>query len=102
MGWPTSLEAHSRRILLAVAGVALSVGASRADVALLRNGRSLPVIDYRKDGDRILLVIEGGGEITLPNAQVVAIRRDPAPPTPADKPAPRSPADPVPGQPVLS
>jgi Transglycosylase SLT domain len=102
MRWSASLETRSRRILLAIPVVVLSVGGARADVALLRNGRSLPVIDYRKDGDRILLVIEGGGEITLPNAQVVAIRHEPPPSTPPDRPTPQPPADPVPGRPILS
>jgi len=81
--------------------LALSIGGARADVALLRNGRSLPVTDYRKDGDRILLMIEGGGEITLPNAQVVAIRHEPAPSAPPERPASPAPADPIPGQPPL-
>jgi len=81
--------------------LALSVGGARADVALLRNGRSLPVTDYRKYGDRILLMIEGGGEITLPNAQVVAIRHEPAPSAPPERSASPAPADPIPGQPPL-
>jgi len=69
----------------------LSVSAARADVALLKNGRSLTVSDYRVDGDRILLVMEGGGQIALPNGQVVAIRREqgaPAVLTPAVPSAP--------------
>ncbi len=61
----------------------LCAGTARADVALLRNGRSLTVSDYRLQGDRILLVMEGGGQIALPNDQVVAIRRDQAVPPPA-------------------
>src|SRR5439155_6773887 len=90
------------QIVMALPLLALSVGGARADVALLRNGRSLSVTDFRKDGDRILLMIEGGGEITLPNTQVVAIRREPAPPTPPDRQTPPAPADPIPGQPLLS
>ena len=82
--------------------LALCVDGTRADVALLRNGRTLSVTDFRKDGDRILLVIEGGGEITLPNAQVVAIRRESAPSIPPDKPTIPAPADPIPRQPLLS
>jgi transglycosylase-like protein with SLT domain len=49
-----------------------------ADVALLRNGRSLTVTDFRRDGDRIVLMMEGGGQIALLQDQVVAIRRDEA------------------------
>src|SRR6266699_4459772 len=55
----------------------------RADVALLRNGRSLAVSDYRVDGDRVVLMMEGGGEIALRNDQIVAIRREPTAPPPA-------------------
>src|SRR3989442_7727336 len=68
----------------------------RGDVALLRNGRSLTVSDYRMDGDRVVLMMEGGGEIALLNDQIVAIRRDPqAPlPAPASPPAGISPSAP--------
>ena len=90
------------RILPAFPLLALTVVGARADVALLRNGRSLPVTDFRKDGDRILLVIEGGGEITLPNEQVVAIRREPATPVPSEKGAPPAPPDPDSPQALLS
>src|SRR5882672_8705295 len=100
MGWSTNLEARGLRIVMTFAVLALSVGGARADVALLRNGRSLTVTDYRKDGDRILLVIEGGGEIALPNTQVVAIRREPVPSALPEKPPP--PADPIPGGALLS
>src|SRR2546428_1092446 len=50
------------------------------DVALLRNGRSLTVSDYRMDGDRVVLMMEGGGEIALLHDQIIAIRREPPAP----------------------
>src|SRR5437667_697053 len=56
---------------------------ARGDVALLRNGRSLAVTDYRMDGDRVVLMMEGGGEIALLNDQIIAIRREPPVPLPA-------------------
>ena len=80
------------RILATVPVVLVFHGTARADVALLKNGRSLSVSSYRMAGDQILLVMEGGGQIALPNAQVVAIRREQAPRDPA--PAAASP-DPV-------
>jgi hypothetical protein len=49
-----------------------------ADTALLRNGRTLAVTDFRREGNRIVLVMEGGGQIALLQDQVVAIRRDEA------------------------
>src|SRR2546425_12668561 len=52
----------------------------RGDVALLRNGRSLSVSDYRMDGDRVVLMMEGGGEIALLHDQIIAIRREPPAP----------------------
>src|SRR5256712_6532319 len=69
-------------VFATVSVLCLLAGPARADVALLKNGRSLPVSDYRVQGDQILLVMEGGGQIALPNGQVVAIRREPATPPP--------------------
>ena len=92
------LGAPPLRIVFLALLIGLPIGGAHADVALLRNGRSLPVTDFRKDGDRILLVIEGGGQITLPNEQVVAIRRDapsPASPETATAVPATPPADPV-------
>jgi len=102
MKWSRILRPPVLQILLVSSLFFLSGGGARADVALLRNGRSLLVTDYRKDGDRILLVIEGGGQITLPNAQVLAIRREPAPSAPPERLAPPAIADQIPGQPLLS
>src|SRR2546425_758699 len=86
-----SRPGSSFQMFVVLAVLCLSAGAARADVALLKNGRSLTVSDYRVDGDRILLVMEGGGQIALPNGQVVAIRREqgaPAVLTPAVPSAP--------------
>jgi soluble lytic murein transglycosylase-like protein len=73
---PKSQRKVCSRVLPGLAALGLCAGTAHADVALLKNGRSLPVTSYRMDGDQILLVIEGGGQIALPNGQVVAIRRD--------------------------
>ncbi len=50
---------------------------ARADVAHLRNGRTLAVAGYRVEGERIVLLMEGGGEMALPNRQVLSIQRVP-------------------------
>ncbi len=76
----TSRRSAALPVLSILPLLGLCAGTARADVALLRNGRSLTVSDYRLQGDRILLVMEGGGQIALPNDQVVAIRRDQAVP----------------------
>jgi soluble lytic murein transglycosylase-like protein len=88
MPWPKSQKNVCSRVLPGLATLGLCVGTAHADVALLKNGRSLPVTSYRMEGDQILLVIEGGGQIALPNVQVVAIRRD----QPGPQPAPETPA----------
>src|SRR3989442_15023971 len=67
-------------VFAALAVLCLPADPAHADVALLKNGRTLLVSDYRVEGDQILLVMEGGGQIALPNGQVVAIRREPAAP----------------------
>ncbi len=46
-----------------------------ADVAYLRNGQTLQVSGFRLDGDFVFLMIDGGGELALPNAEVMEIRR---------------------------
>ena len=89
-------SAHRRPAALPVVATLLSLlvcaGSVRGDVALLRNGRSLSVSDYRSEGDRILLVMEGGGQIELPSEQVVAIRREPPAPRPTPPAAASAPS----------
>ncbi len=79
----------SRRLLVSAALAAALAGVSPdgADVAHLRNGRTLAVSGYRIDGDRVVLLMEGGGEIAVPNGQVLTIQRD-APETPGAGRAP--------------
>jgi len=79
------------RVLAALAVSCLFAAPALADVALLKNGRTLSVSSYRMEGDQILLVMEGGGQIALPNGQVLAIRRERATPPP-DVPPPAAPA----------
>jgi hypothetical protein len=83
----------------------LAAGGSsaRADEALLRNGRTLNVSGYRLEGDRVVLQMEGGGEIALLSHQVLAIRRgvggSAAPPLEGPSSAPAVGADAGPGLP---
>ena len=78
---------RSKPVLLAVPVICALLSDAMADTALLRNGRSLSVTDFRREGDRIVLVMEGGGQIALLQEQVVAIRRD-EPVEAAARPAP--------------
>ena len=93
---------------------------SRADVAHLRNGRSIEVSAFRVTGESVVLSISGGGEMALPLREVLEIRRQPsevrmagpASPTlispPADSAdqdpllAPSGPAGPAPGSDTTS
>lgn len=77
-----AIPSRSSAFWLALPLVCAALSDVRADTALLRNGRSLTVSDYRREGDRIVLMMEGGGEIALLNDQVMAIRREPAEPPP--------------------
>jgi hypothetical protein len=48
----------------AVAWMALA-GPAGAEIALLGNGQTLKVASHHADGDRLTLVLKGGGEVTL-------------------------------------
>ncbi len=86
---------RSPSALFVVATLVASTAAVRAgDVAVLKNGQSFAVTAYRVDGDRLHLRIAGGGEIALPTAQVLEIRRQPDEP-PAATPAAGVPAAPA-------
>ncbi len=64
-----------RAVAASAMALALFCTGSRADVAHLRNGRTLEVTGFRVDGERIILQIEGGGELALPSQQVLSIQR---------------------------
>jgi soluble lytic murein transglycosylase-like protein len=81
-----------RAVLPALLIGAAAAGSSLADTAMLRNGRVLEVSGFRMEGERIVLAMEGGGEIALPPDHVVEIRRAPATPAPAPPPAAAEPA----------
>jgi soluble lytic murein transglycosylase-like protein len=76
--------------------VASSVAARAGEIAVLKNGQSLAVTGYRVEGDRLRLRIAGGGEIALPTAQVLEIRRQPDEPPTVVPVAPAEPG-PAPG-----
>jgi len=55
----------------------LPAGAAAAEIAFLRNGRTIEVTSYHLDGDRLLMKLSGGGEMALPVSEIVEIRRQP-------------------------
>jgi len=58
---------------------ALWMGADHAlaEVAYLRNGRSIEVSSFKVAGDNVVLSLQGGGEMALPLREVLEIRRQP-------------------------
>lgn len=69
-----------RFLLLACAVGGFMTAPAEADLVLLRNGRSLPVTAHRVEGDRIVLIMDGGGVIALHTDLVAEVR--PAPKSP--------------------
>jgi soluble lytic murein transglycosylase-like protein len=81
--------------LVACVALAVPAGAAAAEVAYLRNGRTIDLAGYRLDGGRLVLAIAGGGEMILPVGEVLEIRRqpdDPATAAVAPEGAPSAPA----------
>jgi soluble lytic murein transglycosylase-like protein len=65
---------------LAVA-IVLSTGTgASADLVTLSSGRVVPVLRVVDAGERVLLVLRGGGEILCPRSLVVAVEPDEVPP----------------------
>jgi soluble lytic murein transglycosylase-like protein len=65
-------------IALGAVGLAAAGAEARAAVAVLRSGQVLEVADFRLDGNRVILSMPHGGDLTLTTADVVEIRRQPS------------------------
>jgi soluble lytic murein transglycosylase-like protein len=63
--------------VLALLGAVTLHSPAVADVALLRSGASLEISRFTAQDGWIVLHLDGGGEIALPQSQVVEIRRQP-------------------------
>lgn len=80
-----------------MAGVGMAVTAFAAAPALASHvvtftgGGTLEIASYRMEGSRIIVTLEGGGELAFPTQQVSGIAKSTAPP-----PAPAAPAPVVP------
>jgi len=60
---------------MAVATLLLGLPA-RAEIALLANGSTLKIESRRSDGADVVLVLRGGGEVSLPGLQLVGVVPD--------------------------
>lgn len=82
------------RITALLMTLAAAEGALHAEMAYLRNGRTIEVSGYTIDGETITLRIASGGEIALPVKDILEIRRQPAeaPPPPIAAPPESVPA----------
>jgi hypothetical protein len=98
-----SLHRPTRCILMTLAIWVVPVPLARGDEAVLRNGRTLSITDHRREGERIVLMMEGGGQITLNSDLVVTVRPDPPPPIaePGPPPDAGSGAPPQPSAPAV-
>jgi soluble lytic murein transglycosylase-like protein len=78
------------RIVLVLGAVCVAAAGAeaRAAVAVLRSGQVIEVADFRLDGNRVILNLPHGGDMTLTTADVVEIRRQPSevPPGPSSPP----------------
>jgi hypothetical protein len=64
-----------RSVVLASAALMLGLPA-RAEIARLANGSTLKVDGRRTDGADVVLLLRGGGEVSLPVAQLVGVVPD--------------------------
>lgn len=78
----------SRTFLLALLLLALAATAGRGDLIVFTHGDYLRVAQWRVDGDRIHLLLPGGGRMVLPILRVERILEEPEkdPPTPPAPP----------------
>src|SRR6478735_9356979 len=79
-----------KKLFLTTAMLGVSVLPARAEIVFFNTGRNLSVDSHRVDGDKIVMAMRGGGEMTLDAALVSRIEPDEvpypeaAPPPPAD------------------
>lgn len=59
---------------------------ARAEIVVLKNGRTMSVQSYKTVGDMALMVLRAGGEVTFPSSVVLRVDPDEAP-YPAEEPA---------------
>jgi hypothetical protein len=90
------IETRAALLMLSGALILASGAELHAETAILRNGRSIEVSGFRMSGDRVVLRMAGGGELSLPAPEVLEIRRQPAEESPVP-PSPTLPATPTPG-----
>ena len=73
--------------LAACTALCVPASAAAAEIAYLKNGRTIDLSGYRLEGERLVLAIAGGGEMVLPVGEVLEIRRLPDEPgTPGSAP----------------
>jgi hypothetical protein len=70
-----------RALSLAAFGVmALAMAdQARAEIVVLKNGRTMSVQSYKTVGDMALMVLRAGGEVTFPSSIVLRVEPDEAP-----------------------
>src|SRR6476646_9123539 len=78
-----------KKLILTTAMLGVSVLPARAEIVFFNTGRNLSVDSHRVDGDKIVMAMRGGGEMTLDASLVSHIEPDEVPypePPPAAPP----------------
>jgi soluble lytic murein transglycosylase-like protein len=77
-----------KKLILTTAMLGVSVLPARAEIVFFNTGRNLSVDSHHVDGDKIVMAMRGGGEMTLDAALVSRIEPDevPYPETPPTPP----------------
>jgi len=91
----------TRTLALATVALVLFASEARAEIVVLKNGRTMSVKSCRVDGDNATLVLREGGEVTFPSSMVARVDPDEVP---FDSPEARAdvPVQPPQGKPLAS
>lgn len=73
------LASASLYVILVFALILGSAGSARADIVRMNNGREISVDSCRFEGDNVILVFRGGGEVKAPKDMVAEVLPDEVP-----------------------
>src|SRR5712692_4841358 len=72
----TMLDSRAARYsVLIILASGMAPAPARADIAHLKNGQTVEISGFTIEGERIILALEGGGELAIPTRNVASIQR---------------------------
>ena len=105
VGWSLRMRLKPQHLLpAALLALMVTVIPASAEIVFLNSGRTLSVKSHRVDGDRIVLTLRSGGEVTCDKSIVEKVEPDEVPYIDPDAPKPadtETQAQPQPDQSVL-